>query len=122
MYIEYEVICFYGIYFTYDEIKNNESLNNNKIELQTIWNTFKFPIISPYYEADKYDLLYCVGEKLGYKNLCYTNRCYGYKLTIEEMKEWCDKLYKTNEKIKNFCENYNLEYKIPKINMMPSIE
>ena len=130
--IDYEVVIFYGIVFTYDElkdIKDNILLEIGYLigcsfpnELTNIWTEFGEPIISPYYDADSTDCLYGIGKQFYNDNFEWC-RAYGFNTTIEKMNDFikeCDR-ENINDKIKKFCNKNNLEYKTPSLIIMPTV-
>lgn len=94
--IQYEGNIFYGIKFDYEQVKHLPDLNF----FQNGWG-YNAP---PHFDARPEDNVYIVGIELSSE-----------EITIEEMKEWVDKLESENEKIKKTCQELKLEYTKPKI-------
>lgn len=94
--ITYEGNIFYGIKFYYDQVKHLP-------DIDFFENGWGF-ISNPWFDADKEDRNYIVGIELSSE-----------EITIDEMKEWLDKLESENEKIKKTCQELKLEYKEPYI-------
>jgi hypothetical protein len=132
MYIEYDIIIFYGVVFTYEELKNinDEEIIDVGIKinfefphgLKSIWEEMGNPVISPHYSSRSDECLYGIGKKFKKRNLIW-NRCFGCSIDSQEIYNWYDECEIENVKneIKEFCEKNNLNYIEPKIIIMPSV-
>lgn len=126
--VDYDAICFYGVYFTYDEIKylkDHPEFQKMKDEigcnnLDNIWYEMGYITISPYYDSCEEDRLFCLGEMIeGHERWC---RATGIKISPDDLKNWLDKQKDKVEKmVKDFCEKYSLKYIEPSFISFPSV-
>jgi len=133
MSIYYKLVCFYGITFTYDELKHiskgelYECAKKKNCELPyglvDVWSEYGYPIIAPYYDAESEDCLFGFGEQFKGREQEWC-KSKGIEDNIYNFQKWLRNIseYMIRSKIKKFCDEYNLPYKIPRIIIMPTIE
>lgn len=128
--IDYDAICFYGVYFTYDELKSVMNSSDFKElskeigcdDLVNIWEEMgvNYITIRPYCDPYTKDHLFCLGQSLeGNERWC---RATGVKINADNLKSWLEEYKNKIENIvKDFCEKYNLEYRDSAFIAFPSI-
>lgn len=126
--IDYDTVCFYGIYFTYDEIKHLKNHSDFKElvdeigcdNLDNIWYELGYITVSPYYDSSEKHRLFCLGEFLEGNERCC--RATGVKINPEDLKTWLDEhKNKVEQMVKEFCYKYNLEHSEPAFIAFPSV-
>jgi len=115
--IHNDAILCYGIEFSYDEIKKlkeNELFKELAEDLDTdfmpaLWGELGFISTSYYYDSEEEYRCYIIGKEIK-SDLSLTE-------FLQEIDESELILY-----LKNVCDQYNLEYKHPKILCRPNVE
>lgn len=128
--IDYDAICFYGVYFTHDELKHLKNHCDFKQlideigcdDLDNMWYEMgsNYTTVSPYYDSREEHRLFCLGEILpADERWC---RATGVKITSDDLKTWLDEhKNKVEQMVREFCEKYNVEYCEPAFIALPSV-
>lgn len=125
--VDYDTICFYGIYFTYDQLNDFISGDEfNKIsdkigssQLSNIWCEMGNIVIHPFFNSQDIDNLYCLGVQLQQNISWYSAN--GIKIHPNKLDTWINR-YKESvyDMIRSFCQRYSIEYTEPYFYIFPN--